>query len=206
MSLSSAPPTEKQIHKSWKELGDLTITIPQPVETASRKPKSSFSILEDKIYAPLATAPQVLTNIDWNELYVKTQISRNIVSANKKNLIKRDLDLTEIFTPLQKEIFSIINNYQDLYYSGRTFSNAEEIRFVYCLHVVNHMLKTRTKILHHNAKLSKRNEVPDDYRDQGLVRPKVDILIIYVGYRSHQGAVVVSISKEDAMDSITNVY
>lgn len=37
------------------------------------------------------------------------------------------------------------------------------------------MLKTRTKIIHHNAKLSKKNDLTEDYRDQGLVRPKVCI-------------------------------
>lgn len=63
----------------------------------------------------------------------------------------------------------------------RTFDNADEIRFLYCLHAVNHVLKTRTKILHHNAKLQKMKKqahlVPDEYRDQGLVRPKVLIIV-----------------------------
>jgi len=37
-------------------------------------------------------------------------------------------------------------------------------------------MKTRTRILHHNAKMTNKVDVPDSYRDQGFVRPKVLIL------------------------------
>ena len=30
--------------------------------------------------------------------------------------------------------------------------------------------------MHHNSKVSKKEEVPDSYRDQGLTRPKVLIV------------------------------
>lgn len=46
-------------------------------------------------------------------------------------------------------------------------------RFLYCMHAVNHALKTRLKVIHHNARLTDRFEIPDEFRDQGLVRPKV---------------------------------
>ncbi|XP_046971418.1 U3 small nucleolar RNA-associated protein 25 homolog [Vanessa cardui] len=177
VSLSNIPRTEKHIAKSWPVLGNLAISIPQPVETSSKKSKPKFTILEEKTYAPIATVPQAYNKINFNQLYIKSQISGNVVSANKINLIKRDLDIADVLTPLQKELFSIINNYQDLLYPERTFTNADEIRFTYCLHVVNHMLKTRTKILHHNAKLAKKSDLSEEYRDQGLVRPKVLILV-----------------------------
>ncbi|OWR44886.1 digestive organ expansion factor protein [Danaus plexippus plexippus] len=175
VSLSNNPVNEKQITKSWPVLGNLSISIPQPVETL-KKQKPKFSILEEKTFAPIATVPHIPSNVDFKQMHIKSQIHGNIVSANKKNLIKRDLELTNVFTPLQKELFGVMNNYQDLYYPERSFTNADEIRFTYCLHVVNHMLKTRAKILHHNAKISKKSEVTDDFRDQGLVRPKVLII------------------------------
>ncbi|CAH0728473.1 unnamed protein product, partial [Brenthis ino] len=198
VSLSSMPPTEKQITKTWQILGNLTIIIPQPVERLAKKASPKFSLLEEKTYAPLAIVPHVYNYVNWDDLFIKSQIRGNIVSANKKNLIKRDLDLTEMLTPLQKEIFSVINNYQDLYYPERSFTNADEIRFIYCLHVVNHMLKTRTKILHHNAKLVKKSEVPDDYRDQGLVRPKVLILLPFkdAAYRVVKTLIDIVVPKE----------
>ncbi|XP_047537007.1 U3 small nucleolar RNA-associated protein 25 homolog [Vanessa atalanta] len=177
VSLSNIPRTEKHITKSWSVLGNLAISIPQPVETSSKKSKPKFSILEEKTYAPIASIPQAYNKVNFNQLYIKSQISGNVVSANKINLIKRDLDIADVLTPLQKELFSVINNYQDLMFPERTFTNADEIRFTYCLHVVNHMLKTRTKILHHNAKLAKKSDLSEEYRDQGLVRPKVLILV-----------------------------
>lgn len=47
---------------------------------------------------------------------------------------------------------------------------------MYCLHAVNHALKTRSRIINHNAKMANKSEVPESYRDQGFVRPKVLIL------------------------------
>lgn len=168
-----SPETQESVNKTWPTLGNLAITITKPVKIKA-KVKPKVSLLEDKTYASPGTVPQI-AGTDFYKLFIKSQIHGNIVSANKTNLIKKDLELTEVFTPLQKEIFGIINNYQDLYYPERNFTNAEEIRYTYCLHVVNHMLKTRTKILHHNAKLSKKTDPSEEYRDQGLVRPKVRI-------------------------------
>lgn len=179
VSLSNTPPTVEQTVKTWPVLGNLNIVIPKPVIAVTNKKKSKISIVEEKLYASSGTVPQTFCNVDFKKLHLKTQIHGNIVSANKKNLIKRDLELTEVFTPLQKELFAIINNYQDLYYPQRNFSNADEIRYTYCLHVVNHMLKTRTKILHHNAKISRKSDLTEEYRDQGLVRPKVRSILRY---------------------------
>ncbi|KAI8424989.1 hypothetical protein MSG28_006885 [Choristoneura fumiferana] len=176
VSLSNpSPEALETVNKTWPILGNLVITIPKPVKIKA-KVKSKVSLLEEKTYAAPGAVPQIAST-DFQKLFIKSQIHGNIVSANKTNLIKKDLELTEMFTPLQREIFGIINNYQDLYYPERNFTNSEEIRYIYCLHVVNHMLKTRTKILHHNAKLSKKTDPSEEYRDQGLVRPKVLILV-----------------------------
>lgn len=176
VALSNTPPTVKETSKTWPVIGNLVISIPQPLPTSSKIKKPKFSLVEEKMYASTGTVPHIIHNVDFKQLHLKSQICGNIVSANKNNLIKRDLELTDIFTPLQKELFAIMNNYQDLYYPERTFSNADEIRFTYCLHIVNHMIKTRTKILHHNAKIAKKSDLSEDYQDQGLVRPKVKSL------------------------------
>ncbi|RVE50077.1 hypothetical protein evm_005283 [Chilo suppressalis] len=177
VSLANSTPTVQHVNKLWPVICNAKITIPKPVQIESNKIKPKFSIIQEKIVAPTGTVPQLISDVDFQKLHIKSQIHGNIVSANKRNLIKRDLELNEIFTPLQKELFSVINNYQDLYFTERNFSNAEEIRYIYCLHAVNHMLKTRTKIIHHNAKLSKKSDVCDEYRDRGLVRPKVLIMV-----------------------------
>ncbi|XP_078012459.1 U3 small nucleolar RNA-associated protein 25 homolog isoform X2 [Phascolarctos cinereus] len=86
------------------------------------------------------------------------------------------------FSPLQKELFSIMNSYRDLLYPERTaLGNGEEIRHVYCLHAMNHVLKANSQVLSNNSK--RRDKKPragdddDAFRDQGLTRPKVLIVV-----------------------------
>ncbi|XP_077194230.1 U3 small nucleolar RNA-associated protein 25 homolog isoform X2 [Paroedura picta] len=86
----------------------------------------------------------------------------------------------QLFTPLQKELFCIMNSYKDLFYPERTaLRNGEEIRHVYCLHAINHILKANDQVLSNNAQ--RRDQKPgiedDGFRDQGLTRPKVLIVV-----------------------------
>ncbi|ENN77471.1 hypothetical protein D910_07347 [Dendroctonus ponderosae] len=158
----------EQHSKSWMRLGDLVVLIPK----CYLKETEKRTLLDTTVYATPSPIPKRLDGSSTTQqLYIKAQIAPNLVQANK-GLIGQN----SLFTPLQQELFSIVNNYQDLYYPERTFDNAEQIRFVYCLHAVNHVLKTRTKVLHHNSKLAKKEDVPEEFRDQGLVRPKVLIV------------------------------
>ncbi|XP_038617328.1 digestive organ expansion factor homolog [Tachyglossus aculeatus] len=84
------------------------------------------------------------------------------------------------FTPLQKELFCLMNSYRDVFYPERTaLENGEEIRHVYCLHVLNHVLKANSQVLSNNSKRrdQKSGADSDDFRDQGLTRPKVLIVV-----------------------------
>lgn len=170
-SLQSTPLNMIVTKENWPVLGKLHVQIPKCEEITEEQ--QSFSIVERKIYAPAGVIPQKIDimSVKPQDIFIKTQIIDHLKISNK-SLYNNDL-----FTPLQGELFSIINNYQDLYFPGRNFDNAEEIRFIYCLHTVNHVLKTRIKVLHHNARLSKKSDVPEEFRDQGLVRPKVLIIV-----------------------------
>ncbi|KZC06385.1 PREDICTED: digestive organ expansion factor homolog [Dufourea novaeangliae] len=168
---------------TWPILGNLICEIPKTSRnTDGTMKKTKISVLEEKQFARGGTVPSLIETVDWNKLYVKTQIQGNITKANYSNTGDCVNTNPSFLTPLQRELFSVVNNYQDLYYPERTFSNADQIRFIYCLHAINHALKTRTKVLHHNAKISKSKctnmaEIPDEYRDQGLVRPKILIIV-----------------------------
>ncbi|KAL4239096.1 hypothetical protein ACF0H5_003799 [Mactra antiquata] len=110
-------------------------------------------------------------DLDLDKLHVKQFLRTNLNAANK-NLC----GVKDGLTPLQSTLFSIMNNYQDILYSDRTFKNGEEIRLTYCLHAVNHILKSRKRVLSHNTKIKNKGgkvDVDEDYRDQGLTRPKV---------------------------------
>ncbi|KOC63275.1 Digestive organ expansion factor like protein [Habropoda laboriosa] len=180
-AVSSIPQTAETQKITWRVLGNLTCQIPKPLEDANdAMKKSNTSLFENKQFAKCGTIPSLIDTINWNKLYVKSQIQGNITEANYLNIKDNTGTNPTSLTSLQRELFSIINNYQDLYYPERTFANADQIRFIYCLHAINHVLKTRTKILHHNAKMAKCTnmaEIPDEYRDQGLMRPKILIVV-----------------------------
>ena len=62
-------------------------------------------------------------------------------------------------------------------------------KFAYAIHVLNHVLKTRSRIIAHNDKIKQsKSSVEIEYRDQGLTRPKVPIMFILdfsLFYREH---------------------
>lgn len=97
--------------------------------------------------------------------------------AIKKSLLSTIEASGSQLTPSQLDFFSLIHQYYDVYYPNRTNNTdvGEQLRFVICLHLINHVLKTRARVLSHNGKLK---ENPDlDYRDQGFTRPKVLMIV-----------------------------
>lgn len=176
-SVESVPMLVDTYQENWADFGKLVIQIPKCVEVEKVK-GSTVSIAEETIYASRGRVPDRINVESDSDLYIKSQIIDHIGVANSKALnIDKIYDSRLPLLPFQADLFSIINNYQDFYFPNRTFENAEQIRFVYCLHAVNHILKTRTKILHHNARLSRKDDVPEEFRDQGLVRPKILMIV-----------------------------
>ncbi|XP_063233834.1 U3 small nucleolar RNA-associated protein 25 homolog isoform X2 [Bacillus rossius redtenbacheri] len=182
-AVSASPPVMSSHQEHWPCIGQLVVQLPV-VETVDRSvpgntPTSTkLSVEEERVYTKPGTVPKRVENVDWTKLFVRSQIRNNITKANFLNLKDVEGLGPSPLTALQKELFSIVNSYQDLYFQDRTLRNGEEVRFVYCLHAVNHVLKTRLKIIHHNAKISRRdNIVSEEFRDQGLVRPKVLIVV-----------------------------
>ncbi|KAJ6639233.1 U3 small nucleolar RNA-associated protein 25 like [Pseudolycoriella hygida] len=167
----------------WKVLGRLIVDIPTTNDERPAKKAKKNLLGEDECFASEGQVPERINHksVDMKKLFIKSQIEQNIVQANQAHLAKKNSEST--LTSLQAELASIMFNYQDLYCPHRTHENGEEIRFTYCLHALNHLMKTRTKILHHNAKLGKSAAsnvpaiLPDAYRDQGLFRPKVLIMV-----------------------------
>ncbi|KAI8117461.1 hypothetical protein FF38_13355 [Lucilia cuprina] len=90
--------------------------------------------------------------------------------------------ITLPLTQLQSELLSLVNTYKDVYYTYRTFDNAEQIRQVYTIHALNYIFKTRACVMLNTKKIEEEESknsgiVFDDiYRDQGLARPKVLIV------------------------------
>ena len=72
---------------------------------------------------------------------------------------------------------SSIFNYRDVLFPQRTLRNAETLRKLACLHALNHVFKTRDKVIKDNARLAKEDTGNLELRDQGFTRPKVLIIL-----------------------------
>ena len=83
-------------------------------------------------------------------------------------------------TELQSSLVPVLAGYQDLLYGARTPQNAKALRSLTALHAINHVFKTRDRVIENNAKASDLNNESGsqrDLRDQGFTRPKVLILL-----------------------------
>ncbi|KAK6951094.1 rRNA-binding ribosome biosynthesis protein utp25 [Daldinia eschscholtzii] len=82
------------------------------------------------------------------------------------------------FDKLEQVLYPLTFAYNDVLFCGRTTKNAENLRRMACLHSVNHVFKTRDRVIKNNAKLAKETENSDfEPRDQGFTRPKVLMIL-----------------------------
>lgn len=153
---ASSSPTSQQL--KWPTLGQLVFTS-KFRKTETFKPPKDIDLKSLHLQKPLEST--------WG----KTN-SQFLSGPQKSN---------SPFTPLQKELFLIMNSYRDLFYPERTaLKNGEEIRHVYCLHAINHVLKANAQVLANNSRRRSQKfgvGEDDDFRDQGLTRPKVLIVV-----------------------------
>ncbi len=91
--------------------------------------------------------------------------------------------IREKFDPMEAQVAGAIFGYKDLLFCERTHENGEKFRRLACLHAVNHVFKTRDRVIKNNAKLAKEEANGTgggeelDLRDQGFTRPKILMLL-----------------------------
>ncbi|KAF9988004.1 rRNA-binding ribosome biosynthesis protein utp25 [Modicella reniformis] len=121
--------------------------------------------------------------LDLESLMVKQRVQSNWLEVNGSLLESSPSSTSKIFTPLQEALIEPINQYKDLLFTNRTMQNAKEIRNLYVLHAINHVYKTRDRILKNSGKLQRHQQNPDssadipEFRDQGFTRPKVLVIL-----------------------------
>lgn len=82
---------------------------------------------------------------------------------------------TKTLTSSQKKLVDPIFQYKDMLYEYDSYTEENEYRDLYTLHILNHVYKTRDQILKNNRKLQ---DNPDqELLDQGFTRPKVLIVV-----------------------------
>ena len=75
------------------------------------------------------------------------------------------------------EFLGLLGEYRDVCYTDRKYAEGEQLRLAYCLHTLNHVLKTRNRILKNNGKQEARESGEEKLRDQGFTRPRVLIVL-----------------------------
>lgn len=96
----------------------------------------------------------------------------------KQRLLEPALEICPQFTDLQSTLAPQLFTYSDVFYGGRTVENADGLRTMACLHALNHVFKTRDRIIKNTARLSRDQADSNlDLRDQGFTRPKILILL-----------------------------
>jgi U3 small nucleolar RNA-associated protein 25 len=122
--------------------------------------------LRKQVFRSPRYAPRTKTFDASDDLNLKSRLSGHgpvmLSSANKN----------------EKDLVAAIFDYSDVIAAFRTVNNAAFMREICCLHALNHVFKTRDRVLKNNAKLAQA-ESPEalDMRDQGFTRPKVLIIL-----------------------------
>ncbi|XP_014769386.1 U3 small nucleolar RNA-associated protein 25 homolog isoform X1 [Octopus bimaculoides] len=111
------------------------------------------------------------SKVSFEDLHIK----KRIPLGNLKSLVTDDEK--GVYSASQVELFLRMYSYQDIYYSEKTYKNQKPIEMAYCLHVLNHTLKSRLKVTANNLKQKACRDGTEEYPDQGITRPKVLIIV-----------------------------
>lgn len=206
-------PTGKQQNESVPKGNNSDVkeneTLGSKTDNFNLKISNSFSkrfeLLNADDVSKIMSKESKSSNFKWSAIgnfKIETPVLPSVVNSEKdngehsENSTSFDLhqldskissNVSQPLPALENEIFHILKNYLDLYFPCRSHFNAEEIRHVYCLHAINHMLKSRALILRNNKQINDASNgqkllstdisIPDDLRDQGFTRLKTLILL-----------------------------
>jgi U3 small nucleolar RNA-associated protein 25 len=95
----------------------------------------------------------------------------------KRRLIDGGVKVVSSLSAEERNVAGSMFNYADVLNGCRNLKNVACLRDLSCLHALNHVFKTRDRVLKNNAKLAVQSAEVPDLRDQGFTRPKVLIIV-----------------------------
>ena len=153
---------EGVLGRAIQGLGTAKITRPKSMEWESWS--TSYEGPSDSMQSQNTTNRCASTIM--NELHLKQKLKDPVHS------------LSAHLDPVEASVAAAVFHYQDVLFPHRTLRRADVLRRLLCSHALNHVLKTRDKIIKNNARLSRHDASEDlDLRDQGFTRPKVLFLL-----------------------------
>ncbi|PHH80832.1 hypothetical protein CDD82_1490 [Ophiocordyceps australis] len=144
-----------------------------PAIQAIKKEKWSTKHMLFQSFRAIISVPESGVNYDAPKPVTSLE-SINLKAKLKGTTRKRLAGLTKS----QQALIPFMMGYQDVMFCQRTVQNSEELRESVCLHALNHVFKTRDRVIKDTYKLSKAGEDAGlELRDQGFTRPKVLFLL-----------------------------
>ncbi|KAJ3243394.1 rRNA-binding ribosome biosynthesis protein utp25 [Chytriomyces hyalinus] len=140
---SNAQPVKASVEALGTVLvsSSLPLSIPHESELPLQETLDALSVKARVIplMAKLATAKSDELSIDRKAKKVKKD-------SNEESSVR--------LSPIHQSLFPIMNTYADVLLTTQTRENEVEMRQTYCLHTVNHVLKTRDRVLKNTARLN----------------------------------------------------
>ncbi|CAK8672709.1 U3 small nucleolar RNA-associated protein 25 homolog [Clavelina lepadiformis] len=122
---------------------------------------------------------QLPCNLDSEKNLLTSFAINKTLASNWVKLNETNGD--EICSGLQAEMFTLLQSYVSVLYPSYSGSDTvNNMQNIMCLHALNHVLRSREEVLKNNTRLSKMSTEQieqAEYRDQGITRPKVLILV-----------------------------
>jgi U3 small nucleolar RNA-associated protein 25 len=116
----------------------------------------------------------------WTPFGDASDVSWSLNSAEvymKQRLKSRAAVLSAQLGPLERDQAAAIFSYKDLVAGNRTAKNIAHLRDACVLHSLNHVFKTRDRVLRNNSKLVQSDGGDLELRDQGFTRPKILVVV-----------------------------
>lgn len=161
----------------------------QVIEEIHKRPKlkENFEITQLK-WPKLGSLSFLKPMIDENRDTMIERLQDNDISLSgcpdgASNTTAKNKDVNFRLNDFQLELFSLLRTYKDLLYTNETIESSQEVQQVYVLHVLNHLMNSRTRILSNNKVFEKKtlsdNIIHDDpiLRDQGFTRARILFLV-----------------------------
>lgn len=112
-----------------------------------------------------------------DELSVPAPIS-NASDIHLKHKLADTMKEKRKLDGLEQSLAPHVFGYRDLLFCQRSLSNGKSIRRLACLHALNHVFKTRDRVIKNNAKVAHQKDGEElELRDQGFTRPKVLMIL-----------------------------